>query len=143
MLSLKNKKTNYSIFSTPFVIIVLISVTLIRIYSLIVSPIELTVDEAQYWHWSRNLDFGYFTKPPLIAWAIAFSTSILGNAEWAVRLCSPIFHFLTSIILWKCGQIAFSSNAGRITALIWIFTPAASLGSFIISTDTPLIFIWH
>ena len=68
MLSLKNKKTNYSIFSTPFVIIVLISVTLIRIYSLIVSPIELTVDEAQYWHWSRNLDFGYFTKPPLIAW---------------------------------------------------------------------------
>ena len=142
MLSLKNNKTNYSIFSTPFVIIVLISVTLIRIYSLIISPIELTVDEAQYWHWSRNLDFGYFTKPPLIAWAIALSTSILGNAEWAVRLCSPIFHFLTSIILWKCGQIAFSSNAGRITALIWIFTPAASLGSFIISTDTPLILFW-
>ena len=142
MLSLKNKKTNYSIFSTPFVIIVLISVTLIRIYSLIVSPIELTVDEAQYWHWSRNLDFGYFTKPPLIAWVIAFSTSILGNAEWAVRLCSPIFHFLTSIILWKCGQIAFNSHAGRIAALIWMFTPAASLGSFIISTDTPLIFFW-
>jgi len=142
MLSLKNKKTNYSIFSTDFVIIVLISVTLIRIYSLIVSPIELTVDEAQYWHWSRNLDFGYFTKPPLIAWVIAFSTSISGNADRAVRLCSPIFHFLTSIILWKCGQIAFSSHAGRITALIWIFTPAASLGSFIISTDTPLIFFW-
>ena len=142
MLSLKNKKMNYSIFSTPFVIIVLISVTVIRIYSLNISPIELTVDEAQYWHWSRNLDFGYFTKPPLIAWAIAFSTSILGNAEWAVRLSSPIFHFLTSIILWKCGQIAFNSNAGRIAALIWIFTPAASLGSFIISTDTPLIFFW-
>ena len=41
MLSLKNKKTNYSIFSAPFVIMVLISVTLIRIYSLIISPIEL------------------------------------------------------------------------------------------------------
>ena len=142
MLSLKNKRVNYSFFNTTFVITVLISVTLIRIYSLIVSPIELSVDEAQYWNWSRNLDFGYFTKPPLIAWTIAITTSIFGNEEWAVRLSSPIFHFLTSIVLWKCGQVAFSFNTGRIAALIWIFTPAASLGSFIISTDTPLILFW-
>ena len=142
MLSLKNKRVNYSIFNTTFVITVLISVTLIRIYSLVVSPIELSVDEAQYWHWSRNLDFGYFTKPPLIAWTIAITTSLFGNEEWAVRLSSPIFHFLTSIVLWKCGQLTFGFNAGRIAALIWIFTPAASLGSFIISTDTPLIFFW-
>ena len=142
MLSLKNKRVNYSFFNTTFVITVLISVTLIRIYSLVVSPIELSVDEAQYWHWSRNLDFGYFTKPPLIAWTIAITTSLFGNEEWAVRLSSPIFHFLTSIVLWKCGQLTFGFNAGRIAALIWIFTPAASLGSFIISTDTPLIFFW-
>ena len=142
MLSLKNKRVNYSVFNTTFVITVLISVTLIRIYSLVVSPIELSVDEAQYWHWSRNLDFGYFTKPPLIAWTIAITTSLFGNEEWAVRLSSPIFHFLTSIVLWKCGQLTFGFNAGRIAALIWIFTPAASLGSFIISTDTPLIFFW-
>jgi len=95
MLSLKNKRVNYSFFNTTFVITFLISVTLIRIYSLIVSPIELSVDEAQYWDWSRNVDFGYFTKPPLIAWTIALTTSIFGNEEWAVRLSSPIFHFLT------------------------------------------------
>ena len=142
MLSLKNKKTNYSIFNTSFVILILISVTLIRIFSLTVSPIELSVDEAQYWDWSRKLDLGYFTKPPLIAWTIALSTTIFGNEEWAIRLSSPIFHFLTSLILWKCGQIAFGFNAGRVAALIWIFTPAASLGSFIISTDTPLILFW-
>src|SRR6056300_2058213 len=142
MLSLKNKKTNYSIFNTSFVILILISVTLIRIFSLTVSPIELSVDEAQYWDWSRNVDFGYFTKPPLIAWLIALSTTIFGNEEWAIRLSSPIFHFLTSLILWKCGQIAFGFNAGRVAALIWIFTPAASLGSFIISTDTPLLLFW-
>ena len=142
MLSLKNKRINYSFFNTTFVIIVLISVTLIRIYSLIVSPIELSVDEAQYWDWSRNVDFGYFTKPPLIAWTIAITTTIFGNEEWAVRLSSPIFHFLTSIVLCQCGQLAFGFNTGRIAALIWIFTPAASLGSFIISTDTPLILFW-
>ncbi len=71
MLSLSNTNENSIILSTPVVFIILVIITLIRIYSLFISPIELSVDEAQYWHWSQNLDYGYFTKPPLIAWAIA------------------------------------------------------------------------
>ena len=31
---------------------------------------ELYPDEAQYWLWSRTLDFGYFSKPPMVAWTI-------------------------------------------------------------------------
>ena len=93
MLSLSNTNENSIIFSTPVVFIILVIITLIRIYSLFISPIELSVDEAQYWHWSQNLDYGYFTKPPLIAWVIALSTNIFGNEEWAVRLFSPIIHF--------------------------------------------------
>ena len=142
MLSLSNTNENSIIFSTPVVFIILVIITLIRIYSLFISPIELSVDEAQYWHWSQNLDYGYFTKPPLIAWAIALSTNIFGNEEWAVRLFSPIIHFFISIILWAITQFAFGLKAGRIAALLWIFTPAASLGSFIISTDTPLLLFW-
>ena len=142
MLSLSNTNQNSIIFSTPVVFIILVIITLIRIYSLFISPIELSVDEAQYWHWSQNLDYGYFTKPPLIAWVIALSTNIFGNEEWAVRLFSPIIHFFISIILWATTQFAFGLKAGRIAALLWIFTPAASLGSFIISTDTPLLLFW-
>ncbi len=142
MLSLKKKDTSFTLLNTPFVLLALISITVIRIYSIYVTPIELTVDEAQYWDWSRNLDVGYFTKPPLIAWTIALSTTIFGNEEWAVRLCSPIIHFLTSIILWTCGHLAFGFKTGRVAALLWIFTPAASLGSFVISTDTPLLLFW-
>ena len=142
MLSLSNTNQHSVIFSTPVVFIILVIITLIRIYSLFISPIELSVDEAQYWHWSQNLDYGYFTKPPLIAWAIALSTNIFGNEEWAVRLFSPIIHFFISIILWAITQFAFGLKAGRIAAVLWIFTPAASLGSFIISTDTPLLLFW-
>ena len=142
MLSLSNTNENSIIFSTPVVFIIIVIITLIRIYSLFVSPIELSVDEAQYWHWSQNLDYGYFTKPPFVAWAIALSTNIFGNEEWAVRLFSPIIHFFISIILWATTQFAFGLKAGRIAALLWIFTPAASLGSFIISTDTPLLLFW-
>ncbi len=142
MLSLSNTNEKSIILSSPIVLLTLFFITLIRIYTLFVSPIELSVDEAQYWHWSQNLDFGYFTKPPFIAWTIGLSTKIFGNEEWAVRLLSPIIHFFISIILWITTQFAFGLKSGRIAALLWIFTPAASLGSFIISTDTPLLLFW-
>ena len=77
MLSLSNTNKNFIIISTPVVLLTLVFITLIRIYSLFVSPIELSVDEAQYWHWSQNLDFVYFTKPPFIAWTIGLSTKLL------------------------------------------------------------------
>ena len=142
MLTLRNKRESFTLLNTPVVLFILISITILRIYSLYVSPIELSVDEAQYWHWSRNIDFGYFTKPPLIAWLIGFSTFIFGNEEWAVRLSAPITHLFISVVLWGTAKYAFGTNSGKIAALIWIFTPAASLGGFIISTDTPLLLFW-
>ena len=142
MLSLRNKRERLTLLNTPVVFFILITITILRIYSLYVSPIELSVDEAQYWHWSRNIDFGYFTKPPLIAWLIGFSTFVFGNEEWAIRLFAPITHLLISLVLWGTAKYAFRSNSGKVAALIWIFTPAASLGGFIISTDTPLLLFW-
>ncbi len=142
MLSLRNKRESFALLNTPVVFFILITITILRVYSLHISPIELSVDEAQYWHWSRNIDFGYFTKPPLIAWMISFSTFVFGNDEWAVRLFSPITHLLISFILWATAKLVFGSKSGKVAALIWIFTPAASLGSFIISTDTPLLLFW-
>ena len=142
MISFRNQRENFIFLSFPLVLFFLITITLLRIYALYVSPIELSVDEAQYWHWSQNIEFGYFTKPPMIAWVIALSTSVFGNEEWAVRLFSPLIHFCISLILWATSQFAFGAKAGKLAALIWIFTPAASLGSFIISTDTPLLLFW-
>ena len=143
MLSFRNNAKSFSFLSTPLVFFILILITCLRIYSLYTSPIELSVDEAQYWDWSRNIEFGYFTKPPIIAWVIALSTTVFGNEEWAVRLCSPLIHLFIAIVLWGTSYITFGSKAGRIAALIWVFTPAASLGSFVISTDTPLLLFWR
>ena len=41
----------------------LLMMTLLRTASVITTPLELGVDEAQYWLWSQTPDFGYFTKP--------------------------------------------------------------------------------
>ena len=142
MLSPHHRKENIFFLNNHLVFLILCLITLARIIALILSPIELTVDEAQYWHWSRNLEWGYFTKPPIIAWTIALSTNFIGQEEWAVRLYSPIIHFLISMLLWIASYSFFNNKSGKIAALIWIFTPVASLGSFIISTDTPLLLFW-
>src|SRR5262245_11654533 len=57
-------------------------------------PLGLSPDEAHYWHWSRNLDWGYYSKGPLVAWMIRggcelfgdLSVRWTGNEAAAVRL---------------------------------------------------------
>ena len=110
MISFQNKNHNSFFLNNSLILLILIIVTIARIIALVLSPIELSVDEAQYWHWSQNLQMGYFTKPPMIAWIIAFSTNIFGQEEWAVRICSPIIHFLISITIWIGTYSTFGSK---------------------------------
>ena len=58
---------------------VLIAITAARIVALFYIPLGLYFDEAQYWMWSRTFDWGYFTKPPLIAWVIGTTTFLAGE----------------------------------------------------------------
>ena len=142
MALFQQKKSDTFFLNSKTIVLILIFLTISRIFVLHISPLELSVDEAQYWDWSRNLQFGYFSKPPLIAWLISFSTFVFGSEELAVRLFSPILHFLISIILWIICIKIYGNDAGKFAALIWCTLPLTGLGSFIISTDTPLLFFW-
>ncbi|MDD3837175.1 MAG: 4-amino-4-deoxy-L-arabinose transferase, partial [Phenylobacterium sp.] len=51
-------------------LLLVLGLTVARLMVLFDSPLELYPDEAQYWLWSRTLDFGYFSKPPVVAWTI-------------------------------------------------------------------------
>ena len=66
--------------------------TVARLAALFATPLELYPDEAQYWLWSRTLAFGYFSKPPMIAWLIWLTTHIGGDGEAWVRLSAPLLH---------------------------------------------------
>ncbi len=45
---------------------------------------DLAGDEAEYWAWSRKLDWSYYAKGPLIAVVIRASTAILGPLSVAL-----------------------------------------------------------
>ncbi|MEP3889393.1 MAG: glycosyltransferase family 39 protein [Hellea sp.] len=113
-----------------------------RVVCLLISPLGLHGDEAQYWAWSKDLDWGYFTKPPLIAWTIWVTTSIFGDAEWAVRISSPVLHSITAFVIFRTAKLAFDAKTGFWAAAIYLLMPALWLSSGIVSTDVPLLLCW-
>ncbi|WP_440957940.1 ArnT family glycosyltransferase [Oceanicaulis sp. LC35] len=118
---------------------ILAGLLLMRVMALLADPNSLYADETQYWLWSRELDWGYFSKPPMIAWIIAATTSIFGDADWAVRLAAPFLHTLTAIMLGLSAARLFDARTGALTALGWAVMPAIWLSSTIISTDAVLM----
>lgn len=114
----------------------------LRIAGLIASPLDLHFDEAQYWYWSRSLELGYYSKPPLIAWTIAATTSLFGNGEWAVRLAAPIAHALGAVALFLLGRRLYGAAAGVWAGALWLTMPAVWLSSAIMSTDALVLPIW-
>mgnify|MGYP001157584380 FL=1 len=125
-----------------YVLIALVGVALLRSLALFATPLELGVDEAQYWLWSQNFDFGYYTKPPMTSWIIALTHGLLGHESWAVRIAAPWLHLGTGLMIWQTARWLYGDAAGRWGAVLWMVLPAVSLGSFIMSTDTPLLFFW-
>lgn len=122
--------------------IIAIVLTGVRIYLLPLSPIDLYFDEAQYWTWSQTLAWGYFTKPPMVAWAIAATTALFGDAEWAVRLAAPIAHCVTALALFAAGRAIYGSWAGFWAGVGWLVIPGVWFSSNIISTDALLLPCW-
>ena len=114
----------------------------LRIVTLFVTPLGLGPDETQYWFWSQTPDVGYFSKPPLIAWAIALTTGLFGDADWAARLPAPFFHLGAAAFLFYAAKRLFGERAAFWTGLSWLLMPGVVLSSYIIATDAPLLFFW-
>ncbi|MEM6626071.1 MAG: glycosyltransferase family 39 protein [Pseudomonadota bacterium] len=115
---------------------------LARIVALMLTPLQLGPDEAQYWRWAQTLDWGYYSKPPLIAWMIAATTSVFGDAEWAVRLGAPLGHGIAAFCLFLLGKRMHGPQAGGWAAAVYILMPGVWLSSGIVSTDAALLPCW-
>ncbi len=105
--------------------------------------IGLGPDEAQYWTWSRLLDWGYYSKPPGIAWEIWIGTQLFGNNELGVRMPAVVIGFCLPLLVYRmarnCGltpQTCFWS------ALTIALSPIGIMSSFLAITDGGMILFW-
>lgn len=118
------------------------AITLLRCVVLMISPLDLYPDEAQYWWWAQTPDFGYFSKPPMVAWILLLSTRIFGEAEWAIRIASPLLHGGTALLLFRIARRMMNDWWAAIAAIAYVTLPGISWSSGLISTDVPLLFFW-
>ncbi|MCH9808102.1 MAG: glycosyltransferase family 39 protein [Alphaproteobacteria bacterium] len=114
----------------------------LRLVALALNRTDLFFDEAQYWFWSLEPDFGYYSKPPLIAWIIGLSTTLCGTNEFCIRLPSPLLHTGTAIAVFFVGRQLYDLRTGVISALVFATLPGVSFSAGIISTDVPLLLFW-
>jgi hypothetical protein len=125
-----------------FALGIVTAVTLVRCAILAISPLDLYPDEAQYWWWAQTPDLGYFSKPPMIAWIIWLSTALFGQAEWAIRIASPLLHGATALLVFAIARRLMDGWRSAVAAIAYVTLPGVSYSSGLISTDVPLLFFW-
>src|SRR5712691_11494388 len=118
------------------------TITAVRLIWLAVQSAGLYPDEAQYWFWAQHPAFGYYSKPPLVAWLIALTTAGFGDSEFAVRLSAPLLHAAAAGIVYAIAARLYDRRAGFWSALAYATLPGVSLSAFIISTDALLLPCW-
>ncbi len=119
-----------------------LALTAVRVIALVAGDPNLGPDEAQYWFWSKTPAFGYYSKPPFIAWAIAATTAIFGDAEWAVRLSAPFFQLGAGIFLFLAARRLADERTAFWSGLAWLTMPGVFLSAALVTTDGPLLFFW-
>src|SRR5262245_33615891 len=109
-------------------------------------PLDLSMDEAHYWDWSRHLDWSYYSKGPLVAWLIRLScelfgplsVSLIGSEMLAVRLpavvCGSLLLvslYVLTVQVWRREGLALA-----VIALALTF-PLVAAGSSLMTIDAP------
>src|SRR3954469_15945997 len=106
-------------------------------------PIDLSGDEAQYWDWSRQLDWSYYSKGPLVAVIIRASCAIFGDTMPAVRYPAIAFAAGTSIVTYLLSRKLFGSERLALGAvLLNHLVPMFVAGSVLMTIDPPFFFCW-
>ena len=114
-----------------------------KITAIYFTNFSLYGDEAQYWLWSKALDLGYYSKPPLLAWFLSGYTSLFGDSFFSLKMFPIVVYFFISFAIYKlCISLSLSKNSSSLCAISFLIIPAASISSFLISTDLLLLLFW-
>ena len=119
-----------------------LGLTALRVLALALSDLDLHGDEAQYWSWAQDPAFGYFSKPPMVAWIIAAATAACGDGEFCVRLASPLIHALTAGVVFVLARSLYDPRIAAWSAVTYATLPGVSFSSALISTAVPLLLFW-
>ncbi len=113
------------------------------VHSLLMAVPPLNSDEAFIWNWARHLALGYYSHPPMSAWAVALVTSIAGTSAYTVRLTGLLFHLGTLGMLYLLALELSPRRRIALTACgLYALMPISLALGTMVSSDMGLIFFW-
>lgn len=116
-------------------------VTLVRLIQL--PNMELSLDEAYYWEWSRRPALGYYDQGPMVSYMLWLTTRLFGSTEFGVRIGVLVATLVTSLLCVKLAHRVFGSPlAGFLTAFLLGMTPLSEVGSIITTYDPLMVVFW-
>ncbi|MEN8788936.1 MAG: glycosyltransferase family 39 protein [Flavobacteriaceae bacterium] len=100
---------------------------------------DLIFDEAYYWYYARELAWGYFDHPPMVALLIKLG-GIFSDGELGVRLMSCFMSVASYFLLWDMvGHPKKKEYIPEFFILVFSVTLLNAYGFFALP-DTPLLF---
>lgn len=113
-----------------------------RFWVVPLSGITLYVDEAQYWTWAQQLDWGYFSKPPGIAALIWLSTALFGDGLFGVKALAMLCYPLAAAACWAIARRLYDERTAFWSALAVLTLPMFAWLGLFVSTDALLTLFW-
>ncbi|MCD6544959.1 MAG: glycosyltransferase family 39 protein [Flavobacteriaceae bacterium] len=127
MTILKKPKYQFVVFLLIFLIINLLQSNYTALFE----------DEAYYWVWSKNLAFGYFDHPPLVAIWIKIGTFFF-DGELGLRFFSTISFSIMLVIIWLTIDHKEKWNYVWLYFLLISSVALLQVFGFVTTPDTPL-----
>lgn len=120
-------------------------VGVLAVYRLLViwgTGLPLFYDQAYYYYWSLQPDWGYYSKPPMVAWVIHLTTTLWGASESAINAGAVILYSLTALVVYAIGRALYDERTAVWSGIAFACMPLVGFNALFISTDAPLLFFW-
>lgn len=108
---------------------------LLVVYLLLAAWIPAVDDEVYYWCWSKELQWSYYDHPPMSAYLIRLSTTLLGDTVVGFRLPACI---ASAFVVYVISRLTRSKPI----LLGVVLCPPFNLGAILITPDSPLVMFW-
>ncbi len=118
------------------------AIVLIRVLYVLTFPFDLSGDEAYYWDWGRQLSWGYFSKPPMIAWLMALAGWFSQDTDSGIRLMAVALGTGSLLFIWALMRKMWDERAAFWAILLTLASPGNVAVNLILTIDAPLMFFW-
>lgn len=113
-----------------------------RLLALAFGDIPLDTEEVYYLTWTDRLDWGYFSKPPLLAGLLALVTGLFGESALVIKSISVVLHTATAFAVYGLGRVLYERRTAAVAALVFQAMPIVGVISMATTTDAPLMLFW-